>query len=67
MRRWPAARAWWRAPSFSHELTGAASPIAVKVRGGETLEIAFRQEGKVYRDVTLTGPADFVFDGQTVL
>jgi diaminopimelate epimerase len=50
-----------------HELTGAASPIAVKVRGGETLEIAFRQDGKIYRDVTLTGPADFVFDGQTAL
>jgi diaminopimelate epimerase len=50
-----------------HELTGAASPIGVKVRGGETLEIAFRKEGKVYRDVTLTGPADFVFDGQTSL
>jgi len=50
-----------------HELTGAASPIAVKVRGGETLEIAFRKEGSGYRDVTLTGPADFVFEGQTAL
>jgi diaminopimelate epimerase len=49
------------------ELTGAPSPVGVKVRGGETLEIAFRQEGKIYRDVTLTGPADFVFDGQTAL
>ena len=50
-----------------HELTGAASPIGVKVRGGETLEIAFHQDGKIYRGVTLTGPADFVFDGQTAL
>jgi len=47
-----------------HELSGAASPVCVKVRGGDTLEIGFRQEGAVYRDVTLTGPADFAFDGQ---
>jgi diaminopimelate epimerase len=50
-----------------HELTGAASPVAVKVRGGETLEIGFRQDGAVYREVTLTGPADFVFDGQAAV
>lgn len=50
-----------------HELTGAASPIAVKVRGGETLEIAFRRDAAGFRDVTLTGPADFVFDGQVAL
>jgi diaminopimelate epimerase len=50
-----------------HELDGAASPIDVKVRGGETLEIAFRQDGKVYRDVTLTGPADYVFEGQVAI
>jgi diaminopimelate epimerase len=50
-----------------HELTGAAAPVDVKVRGGETLKIGFRQDGAVYRDVTLTGPADFVFDGQAEL
>jgi diaminopimelate epimerase len=50
-----------------HELTGAASPVSVKVRGGETLEIGFRQDGAVYRDVTLTGPADFVFDGRVAV
>jgi len=47
-----------------HELSGAASPVCVKVRGGDTLEIGFRKDGAVYRDVTLTGPADFAFDGQ---
>lgn len=50
-----------------HELTGAASPVQVKVRGGDTLEIAFEKSGDTYRNVTLTGPADFTFDGQTSL
>jgi len=50
-----------------HQRTGAASPVQVKVRGGETLEIAFQQDGATYRDVTLTGPADFVFEGTTAL
>jgi diaminopimelate epimerase len=50
-----------------HELTGATSPVAVKVRGGDTLEIGFRQDSAIYRDVTLTGPADFVFEGQTTI
>jgi diaminopimelate epimerase len=50
-----------------HELTGAASPVQVQVRGGDTLEIGFVQDGATYRDVTLTGPADFTFEGQTAL
>jgi len=50
-----------------HELTGAASPVQVKVRGGDTLEIAFEPVGATYQNVTLTGPADFTFDGQTSL
>jgi diaminopimelate epimerase len=50
-----------------HELTGAASPVAVQVRGGDTLEIGFRADGGAYRDVTLTGPADYVFDGQVAV
>ncbi len=50
-----------------HELTGAASPVQVKVRGGDTLEIGFEKSGDTYRNVTLTGPADFTFEGQTAL
>ena len=50
-----------------HELNGASSPVKVKVRGGDTLEIGFNQDGDIYRDVTLTGPADFVFDGQVAI
>jgi diaminopimelate epimerase len=47
-----------------HEKQGAASPVAVRVRGGETLMVSFEKEGGLYRNVTLTGPADFVFDGE---
>jgi diaminopimelate epimerase len=50
-----------------HELNGANPPVSVKVRGGDTLEIGFQQDGDIYRDVTLTGPADFVFDGQVAV
>jgi diaminopimelate epimerase len=46
------------------ELTGAASPIEVRVKGGETLEVGFARKEGQFADVTLTGPADFVFDGQ---
>jgi diaminopimelate epimerase len=44
-------------------LTGAASPIRVKVKGGEYLEIGFERAGEGFRAVTLQGPADFVFEG----
>ena len=46
-----------------HEITGAASPVQVRVRGGDTLEVGFAETDNGYRDVTLTGPADFVFEG----
>lgn len=47
-----------------HALTGAASPIEVRVAGGDVLTVDFNQpEPGVYRDVHLTGPADFVFHG----
>ena len=46
-----------------HERTGAASPVQVQVRGGDTLHIGFTKTAGGYANVTLTGPADFVFDG----
>ncbi|HEX8312820.1 MAG TPA: diaminopimelate epimerase [Chthoniobacteraceae bacterium] len=52
---------------IAHEVTGAASPIAVHVRGGDTLEVAFEKRGTEYHNVLLTGPADFVFDGQVAI
>ena len=48
-------------------LTGAASPVAVQVRGGDTLQVGFEAEGEGWKNVTLTGPADFVFEGDAAL
>ena len=50
-----------------HELTGAKSPVAVQVRGGDTLSVAFTGSRGAYQSVTLTGPADFVFDGEIAI
>jgi diaminopimelate epimerase len=48
-----------------HLLTGATSPIKVDVEGGDTLEIGFEKTGdQTFKNVTLTGPADFVFEGE---
>ncbi len=48
-----------------HLLTGASSPIKVNVEGGDTLEIGFEKSGdQTFKNVTLTGPADFVFEGE---
>lgn len=48
-----------------HLLDGAPSPVKVDVAGGDTLEIGFHAQGEGrFHEVTLTGPADFVFDGE---
>ncbi|GAA5118112.1 diaminopimelate epimerase [Luteolibacter yonseiensis] len=48
-----------------HLLTGAPSPIKVDVEGGDTLEIGFEKTGEQsFKNVTLTGPADFVYEGE---
>jgi diaminopimelate epimerase len=44
-------------------LTDAASPVRLLVRGGDWLEVGFRRSGADFEDVTLKGPAKFVFDG----
>jgi diaminopimelate epimerase len=47
-----------------HIATGAPSPVAVRVRGGDTLLVGFEcVADSAFSNVTLTGPADFVFDG----
>lgn len=51
-----------------HILDGSPSPIQVNVAGGDTLEIGFEVgENRVLENVTLTGPADFVFEGKIEL
>ncbi len=51
-----------------HELTGAASPVSVLVQGGDTLRVGFTESAPhEYTDVTLFGPADFVFQGTVTI
>ncbi|MCP5540995.1 MAG: diaminopimelate epimerase [Akkermansiaceae bacterium] len=51
-----------------HLLHGAGSPIRVRVRGGDVLEVAFEtgpgENAGDFQRVTLTGPADFTFHGE---
>jgi len=41
----------------------AASPITVIARGGDELRVGFEKIDTAFRNVTLTGPAEFVFEG----
>lgn len=51
-----------------HLLTGAPSPVKIDVKGGETLSIGFVPgTDQTFSEVTLTGPADFVFDGRITI
>ena len=38
-------------------------PIGVLVRGGSELTVGFKKDGDQFTNVTLTGPAEFVFEG----
>jgi diaminopimelate epimerase len=40
-----------------------SGPIGVLVRGGNELQVGFDRSGDQFQNVTLTGPADFVFEG----
>jgi diaminopimelate epimerase len=44
-------------------IENVAGPIRVLVRGGDELEVGFQRAGDRFTKVTLSGPADFVFDG----
>lgn len=52
---------------IAHKLFGMSSPIQVKVQGGDTLSIGFVSRPDGFEKVTLTGPADFVFEGTAPL
>jgi diaminopimelate epimerase len=43
------------------------SPVNVQVQGGDVLEVSFLQDKGSFSDVRLTGPADFVFEGEVQL
>ena len=49
---------------ITSKLHGFASPITVKVQGGDTLEVSFKEENGAFKAVHLTGPADFAFEGE---
>ncbi len=52
---------------ISSALHGFTSPVKVQVQGGDLLEVAFEREGTEFRNVRLTGPATFVFEGRVEL
>jgi diaminopimelate epimerase len=43
------------------------SPIRVRVKDGDWLEVTFASAGENFRDVELKGPADFAFEGSIEL
>jgi diaminopimelate epimerase len=48
----------------SHLVRKIALPMQVKVQGGDILEVNFKKKGTTFEDVTLKGPATFVFQGE---
>ena len=49
------------------ELHHLQSPVQVCAQGGNTLEVNFEKAGDQFKNVRLTGPADFTFMGATEL
>jgi diaminopimelate epimerase len=52
---------------ISSQVHRFGAPVKVRVQSGDLLEVGFRSAGARFEQVTLTGPADFVFEGRTVL
>jgi diaminopimelate epimerase len=50
---------------IASKVHGFSSPVKVQVQGGDQLEVSFKESNGSFSDVRLTGPAEFVFDGQT--
>ncbi len=48
-------------------IEGAQSPVRVLVKGGDELQVGFAKSADRFADVTLSGPADFVFAGTVEL
>lgn len=42
---------------------GFQSPVTVLVQGGDAMEVSFDRQGDRFDHTTLTGPAEFVFEG----
>ncbi len=52
---------------ISSRVYNFSSPVKVQVQGGDLLEVSFGQSNGEFSDVRLTGPADFVFNGEIEL
>ena len=66
-KRWRAARARPPARWSTAELNEveSAGMVAVRVRSGDVLHVGFTRTGPfAFENVTLAGPADFVFSGE---
>ncbi len=46
------------------ELRGFPSPVRVQVQSGDTLEVSFDRNNGAFANVSLAGPAEFVFEGR---
>ena len=49
---------------IAHLVRKAILPLRVKVQGNDILEVNFKQKGNTLEEVTLKGPATFVFEGE---
>ena len=52
---------------ISSQLHGLKSPVDVQVQSGDHLQVSFEQSGSQLSNVRLTGPAEFVFEGEIEL
>jgi diaminopimelate epimerase len=51
-----------------HTRTGSPSPVTVRVRGGDDLQVSFRPAGRgTFTGVTLRGPAEITFRGEITI
>ena len=48
----------------AHLVRKAELPLRVKVQGNDILEVNFKKQGNTFKEVTLKGPATFVFQGE---
>ena len=52
---------------LAHLRHGTSAPLSVRVKGGETLRVGFSSGPEGFQQVTLAGPADFVYEGEIAL
>lgn len=52
---------------ISSKLHNFTSPVKIQVEGGDLLDVSFDKDGDTFKNVRLTGPADFVFEGKILV